>query len=302
MGVTDELGVGGALVLLLAVSIAGCVLQRPAKPAPPFAAVVGPLIIAHRGGSLEAPENTLGAVRHGIASGADWQEIDVTLSRDDVVVVIHDDTLERTAGVPGRVEELTAAQLAAIVVGNPRWSESGLGRLQGLGVAPPAFGPEWAGERVPTLAEVLALEGGRLMIELKTTERRRTLVEKTLEAVYRAGAADRVALGSFDAELLQLVALRDPSLPLVAIVEDLAGVEAMQGLTPTVIAVAADRAAEVLPHLSGSTAVWAWTAYTVDQAVALRDLGVHGIITDAPAAVVGALRAEIDPYVRPTTP
>jgi hypothetical protein len=54
----------------------------------PFTAIVGPVIIAHRGGSLEAPENTVAAVLHGIGAGADWQEIDVTLSSDGAVVVI----------------------------------------------------------------------------------------------------------------------------------------------------------------------------------------------------------------------
>mgnify|MGYP001430339796 CR=1 FL=1 len=70
---------------------------------PPFRAIVGPVLIAHRGGALEVPENTLAGVRHAIAVEADWIEIDVTLSRDDQVVVIHDTTLERTTNGTGPV-------------------------------------------------------------------------------------------------------------------------------------------------------------------------------------------------------
>src|SRR5215216_1412155 len=71
----------------------------------------GPLIIAHRGASAVAPENTLAAFEAAIAAGADGIEFDVRLSRDGVPVVIHDDTLYRTAGVRGRVADMSVDQL-----------------------------------------------------------------------------------------------------------------------------------------------------------------------------------------------
>src|SRR5690606_25331534 len=146
---------------------------------------------------LEAPENTLAAVRHGVAVGAEWQEIDVTLTRDDEVVVIHDDTLDRTTDKQGVIEALSLADVRGASAGRPQWSDKGRAYLEAFGVAPPDFGERFAAERVPTLAEVLAVDGARLMIEMKKTARGQRLVDKVLEAVQRAGAQHRVALGSF---------------------------------------------------------------------------------------------------------
>ncbi len=70
-----------------------------------------PLVLAHRGGSLEAPENTLVAFRHAAAAGADWFELDVQASADGVPIVIHDATLDRTTNCTGLVADSTLAQL-----------------------------------------------------------------------------------------------------------------------------------------------------------------------------------------------
>ena len=107
-------------------------------------------ITAHRGYSRVAPENTLSAVRKAIEAGADWAEIDVQETADGVVVVTHDRDLMRIAGDPRRLTEITFEELSAIDAGSK-------------------FGPEFAGERVPSLEEVFALARGRikLNIELK---------------------------------------------------------------------------------------------------------------------------------------
>ena len=107
-------------------------------------------IIAHRGASADAPENTLAAVRLGWEQGADAVEIDVQFSRDGQVVVIHDDNTRKTGGVRGKVADQTLAELKALDVG--RWKEA-----------------RWAGERIPTLSEVFAVvpRGKRLFVEIK---------------------------------------------------------------------------------------------------------------------------------------
>ena len=76
-----------------------------------------PLIYAHRGGAALRPENTLVAFDHGLALGADGLELDVHLSRDGVVVVHHDPTLERTTNARGAIRLKTAAELAGIDAG-----------------------------------------------------------------------------------------------------------------------------------------------------------------------------------------
>jgi glycerophosphoryl diester phosphodiesterase len=108
------------------------------------------LLIAHRGASFDAPENTLGAVRLAWRQRADAVEIDVHLSRDGQLVVIHDANTRRTTGVRRRVAGQTLVQL--------RLLDAGLRK-----------GHEWRGERIPTLDEILATvpSGKRLFIEIK---------------------------------------------------------------------------------------------------------------------------------------
>ena len=95
-----------------------------------------PRLIAHRGLSAAAPENTIPAFEAAAAAGFSWVEFDVMLSADGVAMVIHDESLKRTAGAKGRVPETTAAELQRLDAGS--W-----------------FAPEFAGARVPTLAETL---------------------------------------------------------------------------------------------------------------------------------------------------
>src|SRR5476649_875366 len=101
-----------------------------------FFASRGPLVLAHRGGSALAPENTIAAFDNGLALGADGLELDVHLSRDGVVVVHHDVRLDRTTTLRGPIAERTAAELR--------------------------------GADVPTLAEVLGrYRDPRIIIEMK---------------------------------------------------------------------------------------------------------------------------------------
>ena len=107
-------------------------------------------IVAHRGASWDAPENTLASVRLGWKQGADAVEVDVRLTRDGSIVVIHDETTKRTTGVDWLVRERTFAELRTLDAGS--WK-----------------GPDWKGERIPSLAEILevAPPGGRLLVEIK---------------------------------------------------------------------------------------------------------------------------------------
>ena len=107
-------------------------------------------IIAHRGASHDAPENTLAAFKLGWQQGADAVELDVHLTRDGQLAVIHDDNTRRVAGLGKKVAEQTLTELRALDVG--KWK----GKL-------------WFGEKIPVLGEALAAipEGKRLVIEVK---------------------------------------------------------------------------------------------------------------------------------------
>jgi glycerophosphoryl diester phosphodiesterase len=115
------------------------------------AALAGPNFVAHRGASAEAPENTLAAFRRAInVEGADAIEADFHLTKDGQVICIHDKTTQRTTGVKGVVAEMTFDQLRALEAG--RWKAAA-----------------YAGEKLPTMPEVLALvsPGKRIFIEIK---------------------------------------------------------------------------------------------------------------------------------------
>jgi glycerophosphoryl diester phosphodiesterase len=141
------------------------------------------LVFAHRGGARLAPENTMAAIDNGLALGADGLEIDVQLSADGVAVVIHDRTLDRTTDRVGPVRSLTAAQLARVDAGF-HFEKNGAHPFRGQGIG------------VPTLDEVLRKHPGtRIIIEMKGDEPE--LARAVGAAVRRAGAVERVCVGSF---------------------------------------------------------------------------------------------------------
>ena len=121
-----------------------------------------PLIVAHRGASAVVPENTLAAFQRAVECGADGIEFDVRLAGDGVPVVIHDQTLERTAGQPGRVSDVTSDELSRTDVGT--WFNRANIEMAA---------PEFEQQTVPTLREtldILAGFSGRIYVELKSEE------------------------------------------------------------------------------------------------------------------------------------
>jgi glycerophosphoryl diester phosphodiesterase len=140
-----------------------------------------PLIMGHRGAMGTAPENTMASFKQAVELGVEAIELDVHLSKDGKVVVIHDETVDRTTNGSGEVAELTLAELQALDAGS--W-----------------FDPKFAGERIPTLEEVLAWAKGvvPVVIEVKFNRQLEAIVKATIAEVERLGAADRVAVISFD--------------------------------------------------------------------------------------------------------
>jgi glycerophosphoryl diester phosphodiesterase len=145
------------------------------------------LVIAHRGDSAHRPENTLASFASALEVGAALVELDVQLTADGHVVVLHDPTVDRTTSGQGDVRGMTLREVKALSAGYPD-----------------RFGDAWGGERVPTLAEALALLHGRarVMIEIKadsvTDEAESGVEARTVEEVRRQGLVDQVALISFD--------------------------------------------------------------------------------------------------------
>lgn len=260
----------------------------------PFTALVGPVIVAHRGGSLEAPENTVASIRHGVAVGADWQELDVGLTKDNKLIVVHDDTLERTTNGTGNVAAYSFEQLRKLDAGNPKWADYVVERLTKEGITPPDFGEKYKGEKLPTLDEVLRVPDARLMIEMKKVSNVKALADQVCDAVRNNGMEGRVILASFEKDLLLQANLKDSGLPLLGLAEDEAGMREMLRMPIHVLGVSVELAELALQETPRGIAVWIWTVYSPQEARRLAELGVHGIITDAPTRILAEIRRPPD--------
>ena len=152
------------------------------------------MCIAHRGASSYAPENTLAAFDLALHMGIGHIELDVHCTSDGYVVVIHDDTVDRTTPGTGPVAHHTLAELRCLDAG--AW-----------------FDAEFAGQRVPTLVEILARYGGRLHVHTEIKGRTVHLVQRTVDLVRHYDMTAQVTMTSFQQLRLQEVRRYAPELP-----------------------------------------------------------------------------------------
>lgn len=225
------------------------------------------IVIAHRGGGGEAPENTVAAIVGATATGADLIELDVQLTADDVPVIMHDWTVDRTTDGTGAVWSLSAEEVTALEAGG-------------------------ATVFVPTLREALqaiAPTRASTMVELKgswTPEQ----VALVSALVAEHGLDHRVVLASFD--LFSLRAAQDaaPDLPRLLLSRSLATVDAaIADVDASAVAVSmptARRDPEAIPELAADgIGVFVYTLNTEDRWAEAVALGARGIITDDPSAL-----------------
>lgn len=231
-----------------------------------------PLVIAHRGASAYAPENTIAAFNLAFEMGADGIELDVTLTKDSVPVVIHDDTVDRTTNGKGTVKGLTFEQIKQLD-------------------ASYKF-EKYRGEKIPTLKQVLQAIGKRgiVNIELKSTIFQTDGIETaTLAAINETGSAANIIISSFNPFALQRMYNLEPRLPRgLLYAPDLPIYLRRAWLRPLVHATA------MHPHCSMIDAkfvVWArsknlkintWTTDAPAEMKRLIDLGVDAIMTNKP--------------------
>ncbi len=238
------------------------------------------LLLAHRGASADAPENTLAAFTEAVRQGADGVELDAMVCGSGEVVVCHDEKLDRLARLPWEVRTTAWWKLQQADVGTP------------LG-----FGPA----HIPLLEEVLdALPAHFLInIELKCRHLRDGgLSRKVAELVTRRGLAGRVVISSFNALCLFRIAATAPTLRRGLLINpDKPWGPRAYGLSPLV------SSHSVHPHHTACTpehmAAWAaaglrvaaWTVDAPERARALEALGVSYLITNRPGVIRQALRS-----------
>ncbi|MFJ8857484.1 glycerophosphodiester phosphodiesterase [Streptomyces sp. NPDC102451] len=275
--------------------LGACVLL-PATQAQASGSQDSPVVYAHRGASAYAPENTLAAVDAADRLGIDWVENDVQLTKDGVLVVVHDTTLNRTTDAeevfpdraPWAVKDFTAAEIARLDAGS--W-----------------FGPAFAGARVPTLTQYLRrIERNHqnLLLEIKSPEIYPGIEKETLGVLRKQGWLDRahvkhrLIVQSFGAESVKTVHAQRPDVvtgflgtPAVA---DLPSYAAFTDqINPSYTTIGADYVAEV-QKLKGAHGkplqVNTWTVNDAAKAAEVAGFGVDGIITNNPDTVRDATR------------
>ena len=260
----------------------------------PFFTSAGPAVFAHRGGAALAPENTLAAFDRGLSLGAHGIELDVHLSRDGVVVVHHDATIDRTTNGRGALSALTADELARLDAGY-RFEEEGTSRhpFRGCGIG------------VPRLADVLSqFREACVIIELKGSSQ--ALALATIDVVRRADAVDRVCIGSSGLRGVRAVRAAAPGIATSAAREEVrwAVYRGWLGLPPSRHA---KYACFQVPEFAGVTRVVSrrfldaarrvgrpvqvWTINQEDDARRLLGWGVQALITDRPDVMVPLVRA-----------
>jgi glycerophosphoryl diester phosphodiesterase len=232
-----------------------------------------PLIFAHRGASAYAPENTLASFRMAADLRADGIELDTKLSSDGVVVVMHDQTVDRTTDGKGSIGNLTSEALHHLDAGSH-------------------FSLDFKGEPVPTLEEVFEAVGSRVFINVEVTNYASpldALPNKVAELIRQHGLVDRVIISSFHP--LNLIRFNKllPSVPLALLAQGgkagawarswLGGLFPQNALHPyfsDVDAAMVDRL-----HRNGKK-VNVWTVNDEAEICRLVDCKVDGIITDDP--------------------
>ncbi len=236
-----------------------------------------PKVIGHRGACAYAPENTLASFRKAAEQGARWVEFDVRLTRDGDLVLMHDDTLKRTTNGTGRVIDHDGASLTKLDAGS--W-----------------FGAAFAGERVPTLAECIALLADLKLgadIEIKTAPAATPATAAALARILDAHwpqAAPPPLISSFEVSALEAMKALAPQWPRGVLVQKLEG--EWRRLLDRL-----DAATFILDHrplseesvaaaLQGGRPVLCYTVNDPSRARDLFDWGVSGVFTDRPDAIL----------------
>jgi glycerophosphoryl diester phosphodiesterase len=277
----------GIVVALSPLAVAPAVASAdPGSASPDSVRVIS---TAHRGASAYAPENTLAAFRLGIDQKADWIESDVQRSKDGELVLMHDATLSRTTDVeelfpdrsPWRVADFTLAEIKRLDAGS--WK-----------------GPEFAGEPVPTLAEMVELVRGSrsgILMEIKVPELYPGIEADVAEVfdsfpgyVDSAVAAERLAVQSFNWASMRTYANVQPEVPVGLLgtptVEQLPTLTWADQINPnfrTYDAAYVDRVHEL------GMEVHTWTIDAPADMHDVLDRGVDGVITNKPDVLIDVL-------------
>ena len=228
-------------------------------------------LTAHRGASVNCPENTMAAFRAAAALGVDCIELDLRLTSDRVFVVSHDENLARTTGVDCDVDQMSCEELQKLNAGS-------------------GSAPEYDGERIPTFEEVLQMArklGLRLDAEIKSdTFRPERDVKRLITLIERYQMQDLCTLSSDDYEILRRVKEYSPGVTTDYIVwETPEGFDSLKYVDEISMSLDEVTYETVKQAHNAGKRLLAWTVDTPAEVRAMTGLRVDGIITDNPVMV-----------------
>jgi glycerophosphoryl diester phosphodiesterase len=231
------------------------------------------LAVGHRGARLEAPENTLASFKRAIAAGVDWLELDVHMTADGRFAVIHDDDVSRTTGGSGRVSEMPFAAVRRLDAG---WW----------------FDGDFAGERVPSLEEVVALADGKagLLVEVKEPGDRAGDIARALPGVLE-GFRGETIVGSFDPDFLWFYKRNHPGQTTALITRKPAGLRHAREAGADAVSVSVRSPAAVLiPRIKrAGKLAFVWTIGSMRALQVALHWDADAVITDFPREVRAVL-------------
>lgn len=238
-----------------------------------------PLIFGHRGAKAYAPMNTIPSFELALEQGADGIELDVRLTRDGAMVIMHDDTVNATTDGEGHVRDLTLAEIQALDAG--AW-----------------FSEAFRGTRVPTLDEVFEAIGKRtrINVEIKAESIRGEGIESQVaNAIRRHGLERSMIISSFNPLTLRRFRRAIPEV----LIGFLYSPETPPFVPHLLIGLPHEAKNPYFEMIDAAYMKWAkaagyrvntWTVNDPARAVQLCDLGIDCIITDAPDTILGAVR------------
>ena len=271
----------------------------------PFLDAPYPLNIAHRGASSLAPENTLAAARKAWELGANAWELDTQLTKDGVLIVMHDDTLERTTNAeeifpkryPWRVRDFTLEEIKQLDAGSWFIEADPFGEIAAGNVLPEEL-ENYRGEPVPTLREALeftkehkwwvnvelkAIKGVSALLARRLSDE---LVEKTITLIRELGIEDRVIVSSFDHTMVYQLKHRAPEIAGAILVgttpKDPLRYLRQVGAEAYNTSLEAFRPDIMWTLQEAGYRVNVWTVDDPDMMEELIELGVNGIFTNYP--------------------
>jgi glycerophosphoryl diester phosphodiesterase len=286
------IGVIAFVLLLVVIYVLLALLSKPILDHPFFNPEDDVLVIAHRGGRRLWPENTLYAYQKAAEMGVDVLEMDLHSTQDGVLVMMHDDTVDRTTNGSGPIQEYTLAELVTLDAGY-HWTNDD-------GATYPYRGQ---GIRVPTLEEAFtALPDIRMNIEIKQTEP--SIVESLCQLIQDHGLTEQVLVASFDQEAIR--AFRE-TCPEVATTAGEDEVLLLYGLSFVYLGNLYNPSAEAVQVPERRDSIYVlrprfvkaaqgrnmdvhvWTVNEVEEMQRALDAGVDGIITDYPDRLMDLL-------------